>query len=204
MSTAKSSQKLLDNGGDGPGLNETLAASVLGRFLYPGKVEFLVVPPEEIPDCYILANGDLYPLTSPTGTALNNLSAAMKEVLGIAVNGSNINAPNFFDPETGYGYFLRAVDGVDRLVGSKQGDAIRNFSGMIGANINIPSQPYVQTGPFYFDSKFSNTILSVQSSSVCNYGDVYMDPSTVVPTADENRPSNVGALPCVYIGELAA
>ncbi|MDR0620720.1 MAG: hypothetical protein LBJ61_02425 [Deltaproteobacteria bacterium] len=161
----------------------------------PGTFLLLPFRVGNLPFGVYYANGDLYPLTSTQGIALNSLPSSYKTDWAIVTSGDNINLPNLFAAD-GRGYFPR----VGSVPGVEQGDAIRNFSGMIGANINIPSQPYVQTGPFYFVSQYPNTILSVQSSSGCNYGDVYMNPSRVVPTATENRPINKSLVPGVWLG----
>jgi hypothetical protein len=82
--------------------------------------------------------------------------------------------------------FLRGK-GDSRTVGSLQGDAIRNISGKIGdygVGIATGSGP---SGPFYAHNT-SNAYIGGSGSG--NFG-ITFDASRVVPTATENRPSNI-------------
>ena len=94
--------------------------------------------------------------------------------------------------------------GAEREVGSKQGDAIRNFSGTVpfrggyGNNVTIPTDGV--------DGIFSVQQISANGDGwVAQVGPylsshLQLDVSSSVPTADENRPRNVAFLPCiVYI-----
>lgn len=91
------------------------------------------------------------------------------------------------------GEFIRGADlgrGVDsgRVLGSYQGDAIRNITGGGGA-----SQGGVGiNGAFSIGSPFG----AYSGGGLTQYLSV-LDVSRVVPTADENRPRNVALLPCI-------
>lgn len=154
---------------------------------------------------WYLMNGDNFLLTSPQGQALNGLSADYKADWGIVVsvvNGQNvINVPNYFDA-AGNGYFDRAVDGTNRRVGSKQGDAIRNIYGYFGFNGNAYCRAWwISSGAFVTNG--INPAPSIQCAS--NSGQsvqegVYFDAALQVPVAAENRPINIGKTPLIYLG----
>jgi hypothetical protein len=200
---------MFENEGLGPGLAATLAKGLMGNFLFPGKIELFTCPPTEILEDWALCNGDLFALTSDKGIALNGLSSAMKTALGIAINGSNINVPNLFD-SSGNGYFLRPVNGTTRAVGDKQGDASRNIK---SPQSTKNTQIYTSTingrnlAPFVYSTESGQTTsgyyIAVTAGSGYNIGYAGFDASlTGIPVATENRPINIGALPCIYLGDL--
>lgn len=91
------------------------------------------------------------------------------------------------------GEFVRALaDGkaVDtgRVIGSSQGDAIRNITGNLGATVTW----IFADGAF--SSVFARTSLGGGTFGLydCNF-----DASRVVPTAQENRPRNIALLYCI-------
>ena len=95
------------------------------------------------------------------------------------------------------GLFVRGYDpigvndanGVGRILGSYQGDAIRNISGRVVADAaRGGSSP---TGPFYHKGSY-NCHTDTGKSGV-----VYFDASRQVPTAKENRPKNMTLLYCI-------
>ena len=96
--------------------------------------------------------------------------------------------------------FIRGWDdgrGVDagRLVGSWQGDAIRNITGEyqqypFGLHNNSAKGAFASTTQ-------NSTVAQQQGGASQGDGTVRFDASLVVPTANENRPRNVSALICI-------
>jgi phage-related tail fiber protein len=91
------------------------------------------------------------------------------------------------------GEFVRGWDdgrGADtgRTFGSAQGDAIRNIEGTL-----VASKPQAATGAFTVIGGQGGGADGGQSTA----GKYTFDASTVVPTADENRPRNVALLYCI-------
>lgn len=88
--------------------------------------------------------------------------------------------------------------GSARAVGTKQSDAIRNITGKI-------SLPAWDTGssefarPFGAFYKTNDVTADTVTANAKEYPRIFcnFDASTVVPTADENRPRNVAFLPCI-------
>ena len=90
--------------------------------------------------------------------------------------------------------------GVDRAVGTKQGDAIRNMTGYINAvysqsqSVNPPESTGVLSwGP---ENNLCTPKETTPEGSISCW-DIYFRASNQVPTADENRPRNVAFLPCI-------
>ncbi len=100
-----------------------------------GKIDLL---PFRVADLAVYApgwrfcNGDLYPLSGAIGAALAALPANYRADWGVVVSGANISIPNMFYTD-GRGYFLRAVDGTTRQVGSTADDTMRPITGAITA-----------------------------------------------------------------------
>lgn len=98
--------------------------------------------------------------------------------------------------------------GSGRAVGSKQSDAIRNIVGQFGSILYqkfTDAEPDENAGPYAY-GVFSNTqvedfrmgVQQADQLAISAYGDqIKFDASTVVPTADENRPRNIAFLPCI-------
>lgn len=154
---------------------------------------------------WYLMNGDNFLLTSPQGQALNGLSADYKADWGIVVsvvNGQNvINVPNYFDA-AGNGYFDRAVNGTNRRVGSRQGDAMRNITGWAGFNVNDYAYGWWgASGAFRISEASTHKAISSATNTATNvnFGFTF-EPWLVVPTASENRPANIGKTPLIYLG----
>ena len=161
----------------------------------------------ELPFGWYFRNGDNYLLSSPQGQALNNLSVNYKSDHKITIKTINgqryINVPTAFAPD-GRGYFMRAVDGRVRQVGSVEGDAIRNIRGAIQDG---PGQAFI--GHENVTNGKTDGAISIRHS-----GDEWLqngsrhlrwaffnfDASRVVPTANENRPINIGLTPTIYLG----
>lgn len=109
--------------------------------------------------------------------------------------------------------FFRAWTGVgpgggNREAGSVQGDAIRNVSGTLGfctANWGLFIIPANLTGGAFKISDTKETVGSPTSISPTPENNAYVefDISRVVPTAGENRPSNITLPVILYLGNPA-
>lgn len=98
------------------------------------------------------------------------------------------------------GEFLRVWDGgkgVDngRLLGSKQGDAIRNITGRM-SQIVSNNGLIIGSGAFTNGSYLYSWNWGGNSGTYPYSGSVDFNAARVVPTADENRPRNVALLAC--------
>lgn len=92
----------------------------------------------------------------------------------------------------------REVD-TGRVLGSAQGDAIRNITGTISDAYG--GWNFAATGAFDSSMQSVNLIGSQYEGA---YGHVDLDVSRVVPTADENRPRNVALLACIKAFDAAS
>lgn len=95
--------------------------------------------------------------------------------------------------------FIRGLDdgrGVDtgRMVGSAQGDAIRNITGSFEASLIYQND--VSTGVFH--SNNNNTVRTNAPAATWKENSrtegIWFDADRVVPTANENRPRNIAML----------
>jgi hypothetical protein len=167
-----------------------------------GDIRLVPFPDAELEAGDYICNGEFYSLTTPQGQVLNGFSAAFKTAWGITVVEGAISLPNLFDPETGAGYFFRPVDGTLRALGSTQGGAIPNITGSFSPSITTTSYLNMNEVSGVFGSSNSINIAGFQSagSLMQRPTQVDFDASTVVPTADENRPANVGMLAVIHLG----
>jgi hypothetical protein len=169
--------------------------------LFSGDIRLLPFSPGDLatycPGWYF-CNGDRYALTSEAGSRLNALPASFKTAWGITISGSNISVPNLFYSD-GRGYYLRAVNGTTKVVGSVELDAMRELSGSFapglggfeggeftgvfrqGSQYNIYAANY-RTGPVA-----SRTLFSVSAAGI--------------PTADEFRTIYRGMTPAIFLGD---
>jgi hypothetical protein len=197
MGTSALKQIFLENQGYGPGLSEEITKTLPHG--YNGEIRLFPFDPGELPGNWYFCNGDRFGVESPPGVALLSLSPAFKARWGIAVIDGTINVPKLFDGN-GYGYFLRAVDGTTRLVGSAQADAIRNIVAYAYSGNQVNKDKVSQlSGAFTLTKTASN--MGFSTSSYAN-GDFYglgFDASLVVPTAEENRPINIGMIPAILL-----
>lgn len=162
---------------------------------------------DELPFGWYIRNGDKYLLDSPQGRVLNSLSTNYKRDHNIkiqVINGKqHINVPTAFAAD-GRGYFERAVNGTNRQVGTIEGDAIRNIKGAIpnGEERAIIGYKNITKGErdgaisvYHSDNDWLQG-----GSREMKWAFFDFDASRVVPTADENRPMNIGMTPVIYLG----
>lgn len=147
----------------------------------------------DLPAGWYFCNGGRYAMNTPQQIALANLSAAYQSDWGITTTSSGTNVPTLFSGSDGY--FLRAVNGITRQVGSKQDDAIRAMSGSFGS---------IQfNGVGNFSGSFSAGAERAGYTSDGNNMWLYAQQTKFipnVPTASENRPMNIGMTPAIYLG----
>lgn len=161
----------------------------------------------ELPFGWYFKNGDNFLLNSPQGKVLNNLSYNYKfdhRITIKTINGQQyINVPTAFATD-GRGYFERAVNGTARQVGNIENDAIRNIKGSLpnGASKAIIGHENINKGDrdgaisiYHCDDDW----LQVGNRRM-RWAFFDIDASRVVPTANENRPLNIGMTPAIYLG----
>lgn len=151
----------------------------------------------ELPFGWYFRNGDNFLLNSPQGRALDRLSVNYKldhHITIKTINGQHyINVPNAFYSD-GRGYFERAVNGITRQVGNVEHDAIRNFSGEFLAFRTTDNNL------FYLGKTWPKDSLITDEANGNGMAMNVFDVSRVVPTANENRPINIGMTPTIYLG----
>lgn len=173
---------------------EQMRGTVLSASQIRGKIELLPFPADALPQGWYHANGDQYEDTTPQGRALSALPTALKQAFRIVLTGTKINLPNFYHTD-GRGYFLRA----SKTLGTVQDDAIRNIVGnlyfVISGAGNL--QP---TGAFGYQTT-NGLGVSGQGFKGGHQSNTYaFNAANVVPTANENRPLNIGLTPAIYLG----
>lgn len=174
-----------------------------------GDIRLLPFRADSLPFGWHFCNGDRFPLASAQGQVLFALPESFKTDWGITVAGGAISLPRLFDPATGAGLFLRSVDGDARLPGSAQDDAIRNITASFSLNalagivlVNPTNKnPSALTGAFAARSApMKSYAMGTASSGANSTADLLFDASRAVPTAEENRPVNIGMTPAIYLG----
>ena len=97
----------------------------------------------------------------------------------------------------------RGID-ASRLIGSKQGDAIRNIKGELWYGVDADAQLDNRyfSGMAYYDyaEKWADDVNALTLTNYRGAGNWYkakFDTSRAVPTANENRPRNLALLACI-------
>lgn len=174
-----------------------------------GDIRLLPFRADALPAGWHFCNGDRYPLSSAPGQALAALPDSFRADWGITSADGAISLPRLFDPAGGSGFFLRSVDNGTRLPGSAQGDAIRNITGsfVFSSTGGLVMVSPAGTTPSTLSGAFASqpSGLKTYAMATANYGglsggDLFLDASLVVPTAEENRPINAGMTPAIYLG----
>ena len=199
MPYSKSRVNIFEQDGAGPNIRTDLLPEPPPPpiVFYNGEIRLLPFSVGELPENWYFLNGDQYALTSPVGMALNSLPATFKTRWGITTTSTNISLPKLFD-SSGDGYFLRAVDGSTRVPGSVQTDAIRNITS--DSKIFVEkSNASTPTGALKFTSASAGKAFSETVYGSISLGYIDFNASLQVPTAAENRPKNIGLLPCMYL-----
>ncbi|MCX8601447.1 MULTISPECIES: hypothetical protein [unclassified Gilliamella] len=167
-----------------------------------GKWDLMPFRREELPFGWYPRNGDNYLLSSAQGQALNSLSANYKNDHRITIKNINgqqyINVPTAFAPD-GRGFFERAVNGTTRQVGSIEGDAIRDIWGHFDASVVEQHDAYTRGAFKGTAAIYPENGATAPRKDWAAWGYDFRA-SNVVPTANENRPINVGLTPVIYLG----
>lgn len=157
---------------------------------------------DELPFGWYFRNGDNYLLSSPQGKVLNGLSANYKNDHRITIKTINgqqyINVPTAFAPD-GRGFFERAVNGTTRQVGSWEDDAIREIWGHFDTGIVDCHGLYTRGAFVGANAIYPENGAFAPKKEWPAYGYDFRA-SNVVPTANENRPLNIGMTPVIYLG----
>ena len=169
-----------------------------------GRFAFFPYRTASLPFGWYHPNGDQYAVGTPQGMVLVAFPAIFKEDWGIVESGGYVSLPSIYDDE-GNGLFPRPVDGIERLPGSIQEDAIVNIAGINGilSYINNKQDPdnYSQTGPFYRRmTSYPGLGYMTYNNGNLDLGAVDFDASLQVNTATEVRPRNIGMTPAFYLG----
>lgn len=142
-----------------------------------------------LPTGWYFCNGGRYALNSPQQLALDGLPTLFKTDWNITTNASGTNVPNLFSGSDGY--FLRAVNGSTRQVGSSQNHALQNITGTISLNGDASG-----TGAF----SRTGTGGGNPNGNAGNSSTMTFNASNVATTANETRPMNIGMTPAIFLG----
>jgi hypothetical protein len=176
------------------GVGKSMFASFIG------DIRLISFRAGSLPAGWYQLSGDKVLLTSYVGTVLNSLPDEFKNDWSIAVDGDYINFPDLFDDD-GNGYFPRPVDGITRLVGSKQEDAIRDIQGESSYLVQHNLTDTSSANPFYgATSSWPNHGWNGSDTAQTELVFLSFKASNVVETASENRPKNIGTTPAMYLG----
>ncbi|MCC8181072.1 MAG: hypothetical protein LIP23_09220 [Planctomycetes bacterium] len=178
--------------------------------LYVPELRLFMQQPDELPSGWYFPSGELVALSSELGKALNNLSTSIKTNWGVVKSGSYISLfslDKFFSSNRGR--FLRIANGTSRTAGSTEEDAIRNISGEWKMQATSGMMRFVDgdssngtaTGAFTTGATELASCPNIQTKKGRS---LVFNASLQVPTADENRPCNVGLIPAVYMGVVNA
>ena len=162
-----------------------------------GKIELLPFPADALPRSWYHANGDKYSQDSPQGRALLALPESYKRAFKIELNNGKVNLPNMYHND-GRGYLLRA----SKVLGEIQEDAIRNITGTLDASrsgAGLLVEGSGASGAFSIQRTRWSTKASAGSGATQPIV-LDFDASRSVPTANENRPLNIGLTPAIYLG----
>lgn len=176
---------------------------LISRILYVGRMEFSPFRADNLPTGWYAMNGQTFLDTSPQGVAILGTSQNFRDDWGI-VHGTDymVNIPNFLTD--GKGYFVRAVDGTTRQVGSVEADAINIPAGTGKGTFSCAGDlntPVTASGVFSVTGAQKYNYIDDQDGG--GYGfyrrAISIDLS-IGSTSDETRPVNIGMTPTIYLG----
>lgn len=176
---------------------QAISSVQAGAGAYIGKMEFTGFTKEELPiylPGWYLMDGSFYGNDSIQSIKLNSLPQEFKKRFGIINDGESTCVPNFFHND-GRGVFARA----SKNVGSMQEDAIRNITGYFGGAGTGYGFNHIQESLSGVFAAGAKTTRSLGGTDIVGYRIVF-DASNSVPTAEENRPLNIGLSPIIYLG----
>lgn len=184
-------------------LYEAITTANINKYVIPiGDFRLMPFRANELPFGWYFRNGDNYLLSSAQGQVLNRLSNNYKrdhQITIKTINGQQyINVPSAFAPD-GRGFFERAVNGTTRQVGSVEDDAIRDIWGHFDTGVVANHNEYAR-GAFCGTNAIYPKNGGFQPIKEWDAWGFEFYASRVVPTANENRPINMGMTPAIYLG----
>lgn len=181
---------------------EQITTANIHEFVPLGDFRLMPFRAGELPFGWYFRNGDNYFLSSPQGQALNRLSDNYKRDHQITIKNINgqyyINVPSAFAPD-GRGFFERPANGTTRQIGSWEDDAIREIWGHFDTGVVDNHVGYAKgafAGAYAINPKGG----AFQPTRDLDAWGYEFFASRVVPTANENRPLNIGLTPAIYLG----
>ena len=181
---------------------EQITTANIHEFVPIGEFRLMPFRAGELPFGWYFRNGDNYFLSSPQGQALNRLSDNYKRDHQITIKNINgqyyINVPSAFAPD-GRGFFERPANGTTRQIGSWEDDAIREIWGHFDTGVVDNHVGYAKgafAGAYAINPKGG----AFQPTRDLDAWGYEFFASRVVPTANENRPLNIGLTPAIYLG----
>lgn len=185
----------------GPWIEQITTAN-MNKYFSIGDFRLMPFRANELPFGWYVRNGDNYLLNSPQGQALNKLSDNYKRDHQITIKNINgqqhINTPTAFTSD-GRGFFERAVNGEIRQVGNIEGDAIREIWGHFDSGV-IDNHHEYALGAFSGSHAINQKNGAFEPKKEWDTWGYDFNASRVVPTANENRPINMGLTPVIYLG----
>ncbi|TSJ91850.1 hypothetical protein FPQ14_00870 [Gilliamella apicola] len=181
---------------------EQITTANIHEFVPIGEFRLMPFRAGELPFGWYFRNGDNYFLSSPQGQVLNRLSDNYKRDHQITIKNINgqyyINVPSAFAPD-GRGFFERPANGTTRQIGSWEDDAIREIWGHFDTGVVDNHVGYAKgafAGAYAINPKGG----AFQPTRDLDAWGYEFFASRVVPTANENRPLNIGLTPAIYLG----
>lgn len=148
-----------------------------------GEIRLFPFRKNQLPSGWYFPSGDYFPISSPVGQVLKNLSMDYKADWGIIVDGDNIR---LFDPDKFFtvdgtgetaGRFFRPTEGVARLPGSAQNDELKSHTHTY----------QVSSSGSFTGTQYNAFIYNTEGQTGATGG-------------SETRPKNIGMTPAVYLG----
>ncbi len=199
----------------------------VGGVVPVGHIALLPFRFNALPFGWYFCNGERFTDDIPAGLALKGLPQGLKDDFGITTNGtSGTNVPRMLD-SSGRGYFLRGVDGVSRQPGTIEQDAARSVTATASSSASSGGR-ITATGSFEYEYNHSATAgatgvftavtgrqFAIDSGPTDLYtGTITLNLDSPIPApsvsttvnisqqnvANENRPTNIGMTPCIYLG----
>lgn len=188
-------------------LDKPLARQNLG-VMSADQAKFNDCPPGTV---IMLASSSIptgYRLLKCNGAAVSRSAyAELFSAIGITYgDGDGVYTFNVPEARAEFPRFTDDGRGIDasRLIGSKQGDAIRNIKGELWYGVDADAQLDNRyfSGMAYYDyaEKWADDVNALTLTNYRGAGNWYkakFDTSRAVPTANENRPRNLALLACI-------
>ena len=172
-----------------------------------GTIQMWSFPEADLPFGWYRCDGLAVRLSSAQGQALQGLSASFRSAWNLVVDTSDADPANHTITRPNLiGEFIRAIDGTNRDIGSKQTDALQDHS-HVEIRIStgqVPdySKSMANQGEGLVWSQTSYRSLSRRVYSETDLNPNYGHPPDSAGSArveDETRPKNVGMTPAIFL-----